>query len=167
MRDLYEILGVPKTADQDTIKKAFKKLARENHPDKNPTKEAEARFKEANAANSVLGDEEKRKLYDEFGEVSLRPGFNAEQARAYGRMGGGGGQGFPGFGGQGFSEGFSFEDLFGDIYGGGGRGGRGRRGPPAGTSWRRHALGDRRRAAHRLTRRGDQPEGVTPDERAG
>ena len=68
MRDLYEILGVPKTADQDTIKKAFKKLARENHPDKNPTKEAEARFKEANAANSVLGDEEKRKLYDEFGE---------------------------------------------------------------------------------------------------
>ena len=90
MRDLYEILGVPKTADQDTIKKAFKKLARENHPDKNPTKEAEARFKEANAANSVLGDEEKRKLYDEFGEVSLRPGFNAEQARAYGRMGGGG-----------------------------------------------------------------------------
>ena len=133
MRDLYEILGVPKTADQDTIKKAFKKLARENHPDKNPTKEAEARFKEANAANSVLGDEEKRKLYDEFGEISLRPGFNAEQARAYGRMGGGGGgggQGFPGFGGQGFSEGFSFEDLFGDIYGGGGRGARGRRGAP-------------------------------------
>ncbi|MCB9763150.1 MAG: DnaJ domain-containing protein [Alphaproteobacteria bacterium] len=119
MRNLYDVLGVPKDADQATIRKTFKKLARELHPDRNPEPEAEQRFKEVSAAYSVLGDDEKRKLYDEFGEVSLRPGFDAEQARRYGAGG------FPGGGFSAGGPGFSFEDLFGDLFGRGGRGGRG------------------------------------------
>lgn len=128
MTDPYRALGVARDADQATIRKAFKKLAREFHPDRNPTPAAEARFKEVSGAYEVLGDEEKRKLFDEFGEVSLKPGFNAEQARAWSRGGGFPGGGFPGggFGGGGVD----FGDLFGDMFArGGGGGGRGPRGP--------------------------------------
>jgi curved DNA-binding protein CbpA len=82
--DLYAVLGVPKTADADAIKKAFRKLAAQLHPDKNPgNAKAEARFKQVNHAHDILGDPKKRKLYDEFGEEGLREGFDPERVRAY------------------------------------------------------------------------------------
>ena len=81
--DLYAVLGVPKTADADTIKKAYRKLASRLHPDKNPgNKSAEARFKQVNHAYDVVGNEQKRKLYDEFGEEGLREGFDPARSRA-------------------------------------------------------------------------------------
>lgn len=132
MRNLYEVLGVAKDADQAAIRKSFKQLARQYHPDLNKDPKASDRFKEINAAYEVLGDEQKRALYDEFGEVSLRPGFDANAARQYKARGG-----FPGFGGGGGPDmggfgggGFSFEDLFGDLFRGGGGGRRAGRGGP-------------------------------------
>lgn len=116
--DPYAVLGVPKSADAATIKKAYRKLAQKLHPDKNPgNKPAETKFKAVNQAYDVLSDEKKRKLYDEFGEEGLRDGFDAERVRAYknwssrqpaGPSGGGGGRG-------GFPEGVRIEDLFGDA----------------------------------------------------
>lgn len=125
-RDYYEVLGVEKSADEDTIKRAYRKMAIENHPDKNPgDAAAEQRFKEAAEAYSVLSDEGKRQRYDQFGHAGVDgqgggggPGFaSAEDIfSAFGDMFGGGGGG----GGGGF---------FDQIFGGGGRGrGRGRRG---------------------------------------
>lgn len=122
MRNLYEVLGVAKDADQATIRKAFKKLAREHHPDLNKDPKAADRFKEVNAAYEVLGDEGKRSLYDEFGEVSLRPGFDADQARQFkSRYGGFPGEagGPGGFGGGGVN----FEDILSSFFGGGRAGG--------------------------------------------
>ncbi len=110
-RDLYAELGLKRGASKDEIKKAYRKLARELHPDRNPNNpKAEDRFKRVAYANDVLSDERKRGLYDEFGEVGLREGFDADAARAVKNMRGAGGRG-----------GVSFEDLFG---GGGGRGRR-------------------------------------------
>ncbi|HEU4577550.1 MAG TPA: DnaJ C-terminal domain-containing protein [Polyangiaceae bacterium] len=115
--DLYADLGVPRGASQDEIKKAYRKLAAQFHPDRNPhDKSAEERFKAVNRAHQVLGDADKRALYDEFGEVALREGFDAEAARAYGRA-------RSRAGGRGASSGgFSFEDIlgngnFGDLFG--------------------------------------------------
>jgi curved DNA-binding protein len=114
--DLYADLGVPRAASQDEIKKAYRKLAAQFHPDRNPhDKSAEERFKAVNRAHQVLGDADKRALYDEFGEVALREGFDAEAARAYGRA-----RSRPGRGAS--SGGFSFEDIlgngnFGDLFG--------------------------------------------------
>jgi len=135
MADLYKELGVSRTATQDEIKKAYRKLAGELHPDKNPgNKKTETRFKAVNHANQVLSDPEKRKLYDEFGEDALREGFDADAVRAYRsatrggrvRSPGGGvsledlfGGGMPG-GGSG-----NIGDMFGDLFGG-----RARRGGP-------------------------------------
>src|ERR671935_1946614 len=83
-QDYYEVLGVSRTASADDIKKAYRKLARKYHPDINPgNKEAEERFKDISFAHDVLSDPEKRKLYDEFGEGGLRPGFDAGNMRAY------------------------------------------------------------------------------------
>ena len=83
-RDYYQILGVSRSASQDDIRKAYRKLARKYHPDINPgNKEAENKFKEISVANDVLSDPQKRKLYDEFGESALAAGFNAENARSY------------------------------------------------------------------------------------
>ena len=105
MKDLYAALGVERGATQAEIKKAYRKLTRRYHPDKNPgDKAAEDRFKEVSGAYEVLGDEQKRALYDEFGDVSLTQGFDPERARAYKNMGGG----FPGGGFQQGGQRFTF-----------------------------------------------------------
>ncbi|PHQ55278.1 MAG: molecular chaperone DnaJ [Porticoccus sp.] len=118
-RDYYEILGVAKNASADEIKKAYRRIAMKNHPDRNPdNKAAEDVFKEATEAYEVLSDKEKKAAYDQYGHAGVDP-----------NAGFGGGQGGPGFGG--FSD--IFGDVFGDIFGGGGRG---RGGPMRGSDLR-------------------------------
>src|SRR4029079_17794843 len=98
-KDLYAVLGVPRDADDEKIKKAFRKLAMKYHPDKNPGKANEARFKEVNQAHEVLSDKKKRALYDEFGEESLSQNFDPDRARVirqYGSRRPGRGAGGPG-----------------------------------------------------------------------
>jgi curved DNA-binding protein len=121
-RDLYKVLGVPRTASEKEIRKAYRELARKYHPDRNPNdKAAEERFKDASYASEILLNSDKRKLYDEFGEIGLREGFNVDAFRQYqqrskeGWGGGGGGRGFGGFG--------SLQDLLNQV--GGARGGGG------------------------------------------
>ena len=97
-RDYYEVLGVEKTATADQIKKAYRKLAIQYHPDKNPgDKEAEEKFKEAAEAYSVLSDENKRARYDQFGHAGM--------------SGAAGGGGFEGFGD------FDINDIFSSVFG--------------------------------------------------
>src|SRR3954468_2936240 len=121
-RDLYAVLGVPKTASADDIKKTYRKLAGKLHPDKNPgNKQAEAQFKEVNQAYDVLGDPKKRGLYDEFGEEAMREGFDADRVRQYRRWSAQGGR--PASAGGGGGAPFNIEDLFsggGPRNGGGG-----------------------------------------------
>jgi curved DNA-binding protein len=137
--DLYKELGVSRSAGADEIKKVYKKLAGQLHPDRNQGDEkVEARFKAVNRAYQVLSDPEKRRMYDEFGDESLREGFNAAAARAYRnaaqaagqrRARGGAGMNFEDLGG-GVPGGFG--DLLGELFSGG-RGGRIRNphgGPP-------------------------------------
>lgn len=109
-RDYYEVLGVEKNADEATIKKAYRGLAKKYHPDMNPgDKEAELKFKEVNEAYAVLSDSQKRAQYDQFGHAAFEQG------------GAGAGGGFDGFGGfGGFSD---LGDIFGNIFGGGFGGG--------------------------------------------
>ncbi len=116
-RDFYEILGVSKDASREEIKKAYRKLARKWHPDINPgSKEAEQKFKDISQAYDVLGNEQKRKLYDEFGEQGLQAGFDADKAREYKDRGD-----FQQAGGERPERGFgryqSYEDIFGDLFG--------------------------------------------------
>jgi molecular chaperone DnaJ len=121
-KDLYEILGVSKTASKEELKKAYRKLARKWHPDINPgNKDAEKKFKEISGAYDCLGDEKKRKLYDEFGEDALATGFDAEKARQYRQWGSaGGGPHDRADASQDFGRYHSYEDIFGDLFGFGG-----------------------------------------------
>ena len=116
-KNFYEILGVPKDASQEQIKKAYRKLARKWHPDVNPgNQEAEKKFKDISRAYECLGKEEKRKLYDEFGEESLQAGFDAAKARQYEEWDAFQKTGRPGAQ-QGFGRYQSYEDVFGDLFG--------------------------------------------------
>ena len=122
--DFYDILGVSKDASQDAIKKAYRKLARKWHPDINPgNKEAEQKFKEVSRAYDCLGNKEKRKLYDEFGEEGLQAGFDAEKAREYAQWSSFQKAG-EGAGPEGFGRYQSYEDIFGDFFHAGMGGGR-------------------------------------------
>ena len=135
-RDYYEVLGISRGADAAAIKKAYRKLAKKYHPDTNPgDKQAEQKFKEVTEAYNVLGDEKKRKLYDQYGFAAFEEG--AAGGGAGTGSGFGGFQG--GFGGNGGYQEFHFtggqngnmDDIFGDIFGdmfrggGSGSGGQG------------------------------------------
>jgi len=113
-RDYYEVLGVPKNASDDEIKKAYRKLAMKYHPDRNQgDASAETKFKEVKEAYEMLSDGEKRQAYDQFGHAGVDPNMR----------GGPGGAG--GFGAGGFAD--AFGDIFGDIFGQARRGGGGGR----------------------------------------
>jgi molecular chaperone DnaJ len=114
-KDLYDILGVAKGASEDELKKAYRKLAMQYHPDKNQgNAEAEAKFKEVSQAYDVLKDPQKRAAYDRFGHAAFNGGM--------GGGGRGGAGGFHGFdaGGASFTD--IFEEMFGDVFSGGARG---------------------------------------------
>ena len=120
-RDYYEVLGVDRGADEATIKKAYRQLAKKYHPDMNPgDKEAEKKFKEASEAYAVLSDAEKRRQYDQFGHAAFE-------------QGGGGAGGFGGFDFNGGDMGDIFGDIFGDLFGGG-RSRRANNGPMKGAN---------------------------------
>ena len=125
-RDYYEVLGVDRGADDATLKKAYRKLAKKYHPDMNPgDKEAEAKFKEATEAYGVLSDPDKRRQYDQFGHAAFENG--------------GGRAGAVGFGGFDFGGGDMgdiFGDIFGDLFGGGGSRRRANNGPMKGANLR-------------------------------
>lgn len=107
-RDYYEVLGVAKSASQDEIKKAYRRMASKYHPDKNIGKEEEAeiKFKEVQAAYEILSDDEKRRMYDQYGHDAVN--------------GQGGGFGGGGFGGGGFGGFGDMDDIFSQFFGGGG-----------------------------------------------
>jgi len=146
-RDYYETLGVPRDASTEDIRKAYRKLARENHPDVNKAAGADDRFKEISEAYEVLRDPDKRKRYDQLGanwkagqDVSSAPGWEEVFSRRRQRGGAGAGAGGAGVGGAsgGFGDGVriefggdldgaDFSEFFGDLFGaGGGLGGGGR-----------------------------------------
>ena len=113
-RDYYEVLGVPKNASDDEIKKAYRKLAMKYHPDRNQgdaAKGAEEKFKEAKEAYEMLSDPQKKAAYDQYGHAGVDPNMRGP--------GGPGAEGFSGFG-------EAFGDIFGDIFGGSRRSGGGR-----------------------------------------
>ena len=125
-RDYYEVLGVSRDADDATLKKAYRQLAKKYHPDMNPgDAEAERKFKEASEAYAVLSDPDKRRQYDQFGHAAFEGG---------GACGAGGFGGFD-FSGSDFSD--IFGDIFGDFFGGGRRGGRTNNGPMKGMNIRK------------------------------
>src|SRR3990167_7137797 len=112
-KDYYETLGVARNAPEADIKKAYRRLAMKHHPDRNPDKSAEAKFKEAKEAYEILSDAQKRAAYDQFGHAGVDPAAAGGAGGFYSARGGG-----------------TFADIFGDVVGGifGGAGGRGRGG---------------------------------------
>lgn len=139
MTDYYQRLGLSRQASAEDIKKAYRKLAKQYHPDVNPgDKAAEEKFKQVTEAFEILSDASKRKLYDEFGDDAAKLGWDEQKAaqfRAYKRGGFAGSQGFGGAPG-GFTYDFQggpvdFESIFGEMFGQA-TGRRGRRGPRAG-----------------------------------
>lgn len=144
-RDYYEVLGVARSASDEEIKKAYRKLAAKHHPDRNPgDKEAEAKFKELSSAYEVLSDKDKRQRYDTFGHAGAN-------------MGGGGfpGGGFPGgFGGQQVDP-QAAEEMFRNLFGGGG--------PGAGGFDLGDLMGGGRKKAGRGRRAAPPPEDVETD----
>lgn len=110
-RDYYEVLGLSKSATKDDIDRAYRKLARQYHPDLNKAPDAEAKFKEVNEAHEVLSDDKKRALYDQYGFAGM------DGSQASGGQGFGGTQGFSGA--QGFGGFGGFEDIFSSFFGGG------------------------------------------------
>ncbi|KAI3434453.1 hypothetical protein D9Q98_002530 [Chlorella vulgaris] len=140
-RDFYQILGVARDADKKTIKSSYRQLARKFHPDVNKESDAEQRFKDISAAYEVLSDDEKRGVYDRYGEAGLKGGFPGA-----GGMGGMGGMGGPGD----FSNPFDiFETFFGGGMGGG-MGGFGGMGGGQTRSRNRPVAGDDQRYDLRL-----------------
>jgi molecular chaperone DnaJ len=134
-RDYYEVLGVARDADEDTIKKAYRKLAMKYHPDRSAgDKASEEKFKEVKEAYEILTDDQKRAAYDRFGHAGIDP-------RAAGGFGGGGPQGFGGF-----AE--AFGDIFGDIFGAAAGGARGRNGVYRGADLRYNLEITLEQAAH-------------------
>lgn len=124
-RDYYEVLGVPKNADDAALKKAYRVLAKKYHPDMSPGDEkAEKSFKEASEAYAVLSDPEKRRQYDQFGHAAFESG-------------GGGAGGFGGFDFSGADFSDIFGDIFGDLFGGGSRRGQSGAGPMKGMNIRK------------------------------
>ncbi|MFA7560272.1 MAG: DnaJ domain-containing protein, partial [Sphaerochaeta sp.] len=128
-RDYYEVLGVEKNATLDEIKKAYRKLAIANHPDRNQgDSAAEDRFKEATEAYDVLSDEKKRQMYDQFGFAGVDGASGPhDYSNVY--------RDFSDIFGSGFGGG-GFEDIFSSFFGGGGARSRAQRGPEAGASLR-------------------------------
>jgi len=121
-RDYYEVLGLDKNATEDEIKKAYRKTAKQYHPDLHPgDKEAEEKFKEANEAYEVLSDAEKKAKYDRFGHAGVDPNYGAGQG------------GYGGFGGMDFDLGDIFSNIFGGGFGGFGGGGANPNAPQRGS----------------------------------
>ncbi|MEA2395319.1 MAG: curved DNA-binding protein [Solirubrobacteraceae bacterium] len=134
-RDYYDLLGVPRGASEEDIRGAYRRLARQYHPDVNKDPDAEDRFKEISEAYEVLRDSEKRERYDRLGpnwkagqDVSGAAGFEEYARRAGGGRRGGAGAGGPGGGFEDvrveFGDGADFSDFFESLFGGGGGGGR-------------------------------------------
>jgi DnaJ-class molecular chaperone len=147
MRDPYEVLGVAKGASPAEIKSAFRKLAKKYHPDQSKDPKAKERFAEVNSAYEIVGDKDKRAQFDR-GEIGAdgKPRFQSFEGFGPGGFGGGAGGPQPGRGGArtfrwqstgGDPEGFSAEDVFGDIFGAFGRGGGAGPGGAAGPRARR------------------------------
>lgn len=112
-KDFYQLLGVARTSSQDEIKKAYRKLAMQYHPDKNPNnKKAEDKFKEVTEAYETLSDEQKRHAYDQYGHAGVANGGNPF---AGGGFGAGAGAGFGGARARGGPD--PFQDIFGDVFG--------------------------------------------------
>ncbi len=123
--DFYEVLGVDQDASKQDIRKAYRKLAKEYHPDVNKEKGSEKKFKEVAEAYEVLKDDKKRAEYDQFGHTSTEQGFaggqNSGRGQGFGSgQGSRGNQGFD-FGGQGSGGGQDFSDIFDNLFGGGAR----------------------------------------------
>lgn len=162
-RDYYDILGVSRTADDKEIKKAYRRLAKQYHPDVNAEQAAQEKFREVQEAYEVLSDPEKRKLYDQFGHAGVKAGAQAGGASGHGA-------GYNPFeeghwhtsntGPGGFSfrfegaEGMGMDDLFSQFFGGGGRGAGARarsRGGPFGGAGARQAAGKGQDISHEVT----------------